>query len=219
LSNKVIKAIDVKLIEGPGPVGAQGPSVGTQRELRKSGLTRKSGEFPSHERGVGNLADVVAKAKREAYEKGFSEGAESRKREITQALSAMVAATRETSELKKKLYEEAEGQMLQLIFSIVEKVIHMEVSTNKGVVLEVLRQATKNVVSRDSMKIHMNPADHRFIMELKPELLQEMNWLKNAIFEEDSSIKPGGVILETKSGEVDARLEQQLKEIKSSFKI
>jgi flagellar biosynthesis/type III secretory pathway protein FliH len=37
------------------------------------------------------------------------------------------------------------------------------------------------------------------------------------VFEEDSSVKRGGAVVETMFGEVDARLENQLKEIKTAL--
>jgi flagellar assembly protein FliH len=217
LSDKIIKAKNVKLMDTPA--GTQVQYLSGNGELRESGVSPKGSELFSHAGEPGRFSEGIANVKKEAYGKGFSDGIESRKKEIVQILNAMVEVTRETAELKKKLYTEAEEQMLHLVFSIAEKVIHTEVSTNRKIVLEVLREAAKSVVDRDSIKIHLNPDDLRFIMEIKPDLFQEIHWLKNAAFEEDASIKPGGVLLETLSGEVDARLEMQLKEIKSSFKI
>jgi flagellar assembly protein FliH len=108
--------------------------------------------------------------------------------------------------------------MLGLACSIAEKVIHTEVSTNNEIVLAVLRDAVKNVVDRDGIKIRLNPDDLRFITEMNPDFLQGISGLKNMTFEGDAGIQRGGVILETISGEVDARLEQQLTEIKKTFK-
>jgi len=217
LSDKIIKAKNVKLMEKPA--GTQVQYFSSSGGLRESGVPPKGAELFSHTGEPERFREGIASVKKETYEKGFTDGIESRKKEIAQILNAMAEVTRETAELRKKIYAEAEEQMLQLIFSIAEKVIHTEVSTNKKIVLEVLREATKSIVDRDSIKIHLNPEDLRFIMEIKPDLFQEINWLKNAVFEEDASIKPGGVLLETLSGQVDARLEQQLKEIKSSFKV
>jgi len=73
------------------------------------------------------------------------------------------------------------------------------------------------VVDHENIKIRLNPEDLRFLMDLKQDLSQEVGWLKSSAFEGDGSIKPGGVLLETASGEIDARLEQQLNEIKKSF--
>lgn len=217
LSDKVIKAKNVKLVEMP--ILTQGHFISSKEGTKGGDAHPKGLEFSLKERGQGRLRERIADTKKEAYEKGFSEGMESRKKEIAQILNAMAEVTRETAELKKRLCAEAEEQMLHLVFSIAEKVIHTEVSTNKNIVLEVLREAVKNVVDRDGMKIRLNPHDLRFIMEIKPDFLQEINGLKNATFEEDASIKPGGVLLETLSGEVDARLEQQLKEIKTALNV
>jgi flagellar assembly protein FliH len=217
LSDKIIKAQNVKFMEKPAGTHVQ--YLGSKGGLRESGVPQKGSDLLLHAGEPERLSQEIANVKKEAYEKGFTNGIESRKKEIVQILKAMTQVTREVVELKKRLYAEAEEQMLHLVFSIAEKVIHTEVSTNKKIVLEVLREAAKNVVDRDSIKIHLNPEDLRFIAEIKPDLFQEFNWLKSAVFEEDASIKPGGVLLETLSGEVDARLEQQLEEIKSAFKI
>jgi flagellar assembly protein FliH len=64
------------------------------------------------------------------------------------------------------------------------------------------------------MKIRLNPRDFLHIMEVKHDFLQSIDGLKNVIFEEDSGIPPGGAVIETSFGEVDARLEQQLREIR-----
>lgn len=206
MSDKVIKATNVRLVGQP-------TGKPMQNQLGDSGMVDGSAQS----RDLRLLNDRINDVKKEAYEKGFSSGMESRKKEMAQMFNAMAEITRQTAELKKRLYTEAEGQILQLIFSIAEKVIHTEVSTNKNIVLDVLREAAKSIVDHDNIKIRMNPADYRYIMDIKQDLFQEMNWLKKSTFEEDSSIKPGGVLLETISGEIDARLDQQLNEIRKSF--
>ncbi len=49
------------------------------------------------------------------------------------------------------------------------------------------------------------------------DFLKEMNGMKNVVFEEDAGVNQGGAVLETLSGEVDARLEHQLQEIKMAL--
>jgi flagellar assembly protein FliH len=217
LSDQIIKAKNVKLMEQPAGTPVQ--YLGSNGLLREGSASIKGSKLFSNTGETDRLKDGIAHVKKEAYEKGFSDGIESRKKEIARILNSMAEVVRETAELKKKLYAETEEQMLSLIFAIAEKVIHTEVSTNKKIVLEVLREAVKSVVNRDGIKIHLNPEDLRFIMEIKHDLIKDINWLKNAVLEEDVSIRPGGVMVETLSGEVDARLEQQLMEIKRSFKM
>ena len=216
LSDKVIKAKNVKMIEDPVHPDGKLPSNITG--MKSSSLYPKASVLFTRGGEKGKLEEKIAEAKKEAHAKGFAEGVESRKQEFLVALNAMAGVTREIGEVRKRIFSEVEEQMLGLACSIAEKVIHTEVGTNKEIVLAVLRDAVKNVVDHDGMKIRLNPDDLRFITEMKPDFLQGISGLKNTIFQEDASIKRGGVILETISGEVDARLEQQLTEIKKTFK-
>jgi flagellar assembly protein FliH len=215
LSDKVIKATNVKLVGKP---------AGNTGQHNCCDLGEMDDSLPQHElNGFAQaanqrlLGERIADVKKEAYEKGFFDSTESRKKEMAQILSAVAEVTRQTVELKKKLYTDAEEQILKLVISIAEKVIHTEVSTNRDIIINVLREAAKSIVARDGIKIHLNPEDFRYITEIKQDLFQEMSWLKNSAFEEDASIRPGGVLLETVSGEIDARLDQQLNEIKKSL--
>jgi flagellar assembly protein FliH len=67
------------------------------------------------------------------------------------------------------------------------------------------------------MKIRLNPQDFHYMMEVKKDFLQSFDGLHNVVLEEDTSIKRGGAIVETMFGEVDARLESQIKEIHAAM--
>lgn len=217
MSDKIIKATQVKLVGNPAerpvpqhraqPVPAGGRVSGQGAE----GAARSGDRH-------GATDHLLDQAKKEAYEKGLADGRALRHKEFVQLLGTMTEATRQAGELKKRLYQEAEGQILQLAIAVAEKVIHTEVGTNRNIVLDVLRAAAKNVVDHDNIKIRLNPGDLGYLVEMKQELSQEVGWLKDAAFEGDPSIKPGGVLLETTSGEIDARLDQQLAEIQKSFR-
>ena len=211
MSDKVIKAKDV--VPATKPLL---PSLGFVR----SQLPGNDGDFSlPREAERKEEKKIPAEVRNEAYKHGFSEGLQFREKEFLQAMKALSGLINDVGALKKKFYEQTEGQMLELILSIAEKVIHREVATNKDVVLSVLREAVKSVVDRDGMKIRLNPQDFRFMTEIKPDFLREMNGARDVVFEEDAAIMQGGAVLETLSGEVDARLEQQLKEIKTAMNV
>ena len=212
MSDRVIKATNVKMV---GKTAEK--TVPTHQGIAGSHVPLQ-GDASSRSGDSHAMADGLAQVKKEFYEKGLSDGMEFRKKEFAKMFGTMEEVTRQASELRKKLYLEAEEQILQLVFSVAEKVIHTEVGTNRNIVLDVLRAAAKNIVDHDNVKIRLNPEDLRYIMDMEQELFQEVSWLKNSALEEDSSINPGGVLLETVSGEIDARLDQQLAEIKKSFK-
>jgi flagellar assembly protein FliH len=119
--------------------------------------------------------------------------------------------------IKKETIEKTEEQIIGLAIAIAEKIINQEVATRKEIILGVLKGALKNIAETDGMKIRINPQDFRYMMEVKKDFLQSFDGIRNVVFEEDASIKRGGAIVETMFGEVDARLESQLKEIKAAM--
>jgi len=165
--------------------------------------------------------EKLRQAKRESYDQGFAEGVNKvrdlQKEEAGRAIAAVNDLMNQLSGLRREIIEKAEQQILQLAFAIAGKVIHQEVRQNGTVAASVLREAVKSVTDRDGMKVRLNPQDFRYIMEIKDEILKELDGVKNIVFEEDPGIKPGGVVVETLFGEVDARLEQQFQEIKAGF--
>lgn len=153
----------------------------------------------------------------ESYRKGFSEGVEFQKKEISSVLDALSAMTGMIPLIKKDIMAKTEEQIVKLAFAIAEKVINHEVATNKEVILGVLKGVSKNISVTEGIKIRLNPEDFHYIMEIKKDYLQSIEGVRNAVVEEDVSIKRGGAVVETMLGEVDARLESQLKEIRDAM--
>jgi flagellar biosynthesis/type III secretory pathway protein FliH len=216
LSSKVIKARNVQLVaEGPFDTARFRHPGGERTNNLISG---GAAVFLDHN-GLASEDEKADRAGKQAYDQGFAAGVALQKEQSLTTLKALSQILREVGDLKLKLFADAEEQMLRLVWAVAEKVIYDEVSTNSQIVLGVLREAVKGVVDREGMKIHLNPQDFLFMMDMKADFLKEFNGVKNVIFEEDGEIQRGGALLETLAGEVDARLEQRVKEVKGALKI
>jgi flagellar assembly protein FliH len=210
-SRKVIKSEDVNFLQA-----SRGVASRLNRDLDDPSL--RSERF-----NLDKVKDAVTKkvqiAEHKSYEKGLSDGVRSgrelQKNETLQTLQAMASIVKETVKLKKSILENAEQQIIQLSLAIAEKVIHLEVTTNREVIRSVLKDAIKNIGDRENMKIRVNPQDFHFMLEIKSDFLHGFDGIKNIVFEEDESILRGGAVIETLCGEVDARLDQQYNEIKT----
>jgi flagellar assembly protein FliH len=159
----------------------------------------------------------VKKVNEDFYKKGLSDGIEFQKKEALPALNAVATMTKMIPLIKKETIEKKEEQIVMLAIAIAEKIINQEVATRKEIILGVLKGALKNIAETDGMKIRINPQDFRYMMEIKKDFIQSFDGIRNVVFEEDASIKRGGAIVETMFGEVDARLESQLQEIKAAM--
>jgi len=159
----------------------------------------------------------VKKVNEDFYKKGLSDGIEFQKKEALPAVTAVSTMIKMIPLIKKEIIEKIEGQIIMLAIAIAEKIINQEVATRQEIISGVLKGALKNIAETDGMKIRINPQDFRYMIEIKKDFLQSFDGLRNVVFEEDASIKRGGAIIETMFGEVDARLESQLQEIKAAM--
>jgi flagellar assembly protein FliH len=153
----------------------------------------------------------------ESYRKGFTEGVEFQKKDVSPVLDAISTMTRTIPLIRKDIITKTEEQIVKLSLAMAEKVINQEVATRKEVILGVLKGVLKNISETEGMKIRLNPQDFRHMMEVKEDFLQSIDGVRNVVFEEDVSIKRGGAVVETMFGEVDARLESQMKEIRAAM--
>jgi flagellar assembly protein FliH len=216
LSRSVIKAEEIRLVGKMRPlsidfaVAAFG--LDAPQESRKKAGCRSA--------GVGREEEIT-RAKTEAFALGHAEGMKKGQELCKKKYSSAVAAANEVAKelglLRRKIFEDAEGQMLDLAFAIAAKVIHQEVSINDDVIVGVLREAIQNIVERDGLKIRLNPRDYHYIMEMKPDFLPSLVGAKNVSVEEDASVSRGGAVIETAFGEVDARLDRQFAEIRAAM--
>ncbi|MDD2671944.1 MAG: FliH/SctL family protein [Syntrophales bacterium] len=160
-------------------------------------------------------------ALKEAYEKGFAEGVkagiESEKARSASAVAASSTALRELATLRKKTLERVEPEILDLAVSIAEKIIQREVSAGRDVFVGVLKSAVRDILDREGIRIKLNPKDYQYVMEVDPNILEGLEGIKNPEFESDAGIREGGVVVETRFGEVDARIEKQLEEVRSAM--
>jgi flagellar assembly protein FliH len=208
---KVIKAEEVKVVSAPEKAASE-----------SFGAALSAVERTALEAETESLyTEKIRAAEQESYARGVAEGiqkgTEIQKNENLKPLQSLANVIMELSEAKEKIIEGAEKQIIQLSLAVAEKIIRLEVTTNREVILGVLKEAIRNIVDRENMKIHVHPDDLRYIMEINPDFIKSFDGMKNVAFEEDRTVGQGGTLIETQFGEVDARIEQQYQEIKTTM--
>ncbi len=216
LSDSVIKARDVRLLRESHDHSVANLDSG--RNGRNDDSSRLAA-IALLQQEKEHLLKSIDTAKQEAYEKGFQEGLEHKRQDLLSAISAISAAVEEVTTFKQRFYDENEQDVLDLVLAVAEKVIHTELTVNRSIALAILKDSVKKVAEEDGLRIRLNPEDFEFVMEMKKHLAPENNVFKKAVFESDSSVRRGGVLLETEHLEVDARLEQQFEKVKESLKM
>jgi len=154
---------------------------------------------------------------KEGFQKGFAEGKRSGTEAAEQQLSHVVAAfekhVHEIENVKKSFYEQHQTVLTDLALKVAKKVIHQELKVHNDVVLGIMKSAISTAIDREKLKIRVNPADMDQCIKSKPDIIKQIDGIKQIVFSPDESITRGGVIVEYAFGEIDARIEQQFEEI------
>jgi len=156
-------------------------------------------------------------SEREAYEAGFAQGEKDGFEMGAKKLDKMLDLTEETLKgmvsYKSEFIKLYEKEILHLIFHIAEKVVRGKVKIDQTVVRETILEAFNLVVDRSEVTIRISPEEIEYVKEIRGEFLARIKDLKSITVESDPSVNPGGCLMETVFGHIDARLENQLEKI------
>lgn len=140
-------------------------------------------------------------------ERGYNQG-------LQEGLAQLSEKILETELAREKILGDAEPQIIQMVMDIAEKVIAREVE--KGAIVDVVKQAISQAVGK-KITVRINPLDVPFMREREKELFQVIDQTQSVNIKEDEQIPPGGCVVETEMGAVDARLDTQITAIKKAL--
>jgi flagellar biosynthesis/type III secretory pathway protein FliH len=165
---------------------------------------------------------IIAEAERRAEElreralrENAERGREEAKSELLPALVAFADAGQSLIVFEEQLVARHTPHLVDLALAIAEKVIGKAVEEDAGITASVLERAKQEIIDAKQIRICLNPADHRILAELRPDLVK-LGGENGRTIEMVSSeeIGRGGCRLETESGLVDATIPTQMDEIR-----
>ena len=115
-------------------------------------------------------------------------------------------------EERDAIYDRAAEETVKLALTISEKVINHELSVNSDVLLSIVRKAMQKIKGNQSVCIRVHPKDLEALKQTDLETSVE-----EIVFQADISMRRGDCIMETRQGDIDAGIRNQLKVIEAAF--
>jgi len=203
------------------PAGADfAPAVNYQPGAKNGELSREATLEAARE----EAARIVAEAEQQkaiwqqvAQENAVLEARRLIESEIADRVAAELAGLRENlaatigqlTNLAPEIVGSAERELLELALDIARKIVGREVSIDREVALTLVKISLAKLHNRTFAKIHLNPLDFAFIDAHR----ERLNYQGSLEIIEDRSISPGGCLVHTETGDIDARIESQFDEI------
>ncbi|MFN2527239.1 MAG: FliH/SctL family protein [Candidatus Baltobacteraceae bacterium] len=165
-----------------------------------------------------NAQAIEDEAREHGHSQGHADGQKAASAELDDMLTTMRGLVDVARAERHKIIEGAEPEIIKLAMLVAEKIVHQQISIEKSVVVSMARAAIARLVNRETVTVRVNPADIETIREQKDKMLANSD-IEHLRILEDNRVDRGGVVIETESGTIDAKITTQVKEAKRVLQV
>lgn len=153
----------------------------------------------------------------EAFAAGRKEGAEAGLAQFQElvgnAHQALESASRALHDAHTAFLESLEPQIVELAKAMAARILRREARTDTELVRSTVRAALENLAERKHAVVRVNPADMEALTEHGVSLEDAFKSFERVEVLPDDAVPHGGCTVETKTIDIDARLDTQLMRI------
>jgi type III secretion protein L len=157
---------------------------------------------------------LLEEAEEEARRLAAAAQAEGRERGLA-AVTELLVAARAALEQARQI---SEGELRSLAVRIAEKLLGRELQLSPSAVVDVARTALRHAGQARALTLRVHPEDLARLESGRPRLLERCRTDALLTVRSDSDLQPGGCIIESELGIVDARLSTQLEAIERALR-
>ena len=165
-----------------------------------------------------NIKEIETQAYIRGFNKGEKDGYASANSRIEKKIKEFAGALNDVSKLREQIMADIEAEIVELALAIAGKIVCCEIKTNPGLIVGVLSEALQKVESHQNLNVRLNPKDLEFIRSSGLQLTDYIDSTEQIKIVEDPGVSRGGCLVQTDSGEIDARIEKQIDVIAESFR-
>lgn len=152
-------------------------------------------------------ADSIRRA---ARQEGYAQGRADAREELLAARAELDQLVDDINRQHERFLSEAEPQLAQLALMIAAKVIEREVVLAGDVAVSIARACIRRIKERRWLRIHVNPESIESIRAAREEILAQTGTDTRLEVTEDPRVDPGGCMIESPSGLMDARIQTRI---------
>lgn len=117
----------------------------------------------------------------------------------------------------EKVRQEVTAMIIPIALKAAKKIVGREIELSNETIVDIVLNNLKAVSSHKKIKIYVNKADLEVLEGNKNVLKQVFENLESLSLIERNDVKPGGCIIETEGGIINAQLENQWRILEQAF--
>jgi flagellar assembly protein FliH len=153
---------------------------------------------------------IREQARREGFQQGFAEGAAQSQDAVQRAACALASALDQQLTQREQMTLALAHDAVDLALELAAKIVHGTLEVQPERVIDVVRDALRPIADRRRITILVDPADLELIASSIEALRAQAGGIELCEVQADRRVGPGGAIVRTSEGEVDACVATQL---------
>jgi len=151
----------------------------------------------------------------EGLKEGLKTGEEYAAARIEEMTGRYTDTLAEIAVFKDTLRAEAEEEIVRLALAVAKKIVHREINADPTIIHTLVRVALERVSGKSAVVVRLSTPDYEYMTRKREDL--SLITGREIHFESDSAISQGSCVIQTETGDVDARIEEEFNEIESAF--
>jgi flagellar assembly protein FliH len=200
-ANREIEQLRAQTGQESEQIRAQGLAEADENKKQAYAAGFSSGEESGYKKG---------------YEDGYGKGKQTGIQETAAALSMTNEVVEQLKNYHVQILNDSQKDIAKMALAVAEKVLHAEIRMNPDVVLSVVKNALNKVNYKKEFTIHVNPLDLEVLKGAGDQIRAMLDNCESLKFKASPQMEPGGCVVQTESGSVDARIDRQFEEIQQT---
>ncbi len=144
--------------------------------------------------------------KKDAKDQGFEQGLEAFSEQILYQ-----------NEQLKAIRHNLQQMVLPITLKAAKRIVGKELETFPETILDIVMEAIAPITESHRVTIFVNKDDKQYLDAKKPKLQEKLDQVEILTIQERGDISPGGCIIQTESGMINATIENQWKALERAF--
>lgn len=196
---RIIKAQDI-----PEPLSPWRPA-----EVSTPPAPQDSPPMPLPPASAPTPDDIEHAARRKGLTDGTRAAEDAYRAKVARVESLAAALQQERADF----FDRIEPELVRLALAIGEKVIGRELDLQPDTVVDMVRTAMKRLRERETLRVSVNPRDLDHVKAARDDLIGAVDGVRKLDVIEDRRVDPGGCVIESPNGTLDARIKTQIEQI------
>jgi flagellar assembly protein FliH len=228
-TTRLLKARDLRGLGSKVTFNFEDIQCRARQELAQAGRDARDLRDAARQDADEIRRDEYERAQREGLQQGLRDADEQIERRASElaeqwvderlrtALPALKAVSDSLARERERWLSEWEASVIRIGVAIAAKIVRREIDLHPDVPAELVREALRLIAGNTQLRVRMHPADVERIGDFRERFAASLTGIAELSVVPDDAITPGGCLLESEHGLIDARLETQLDRIYSEL--